>query len=344
MTVPATDPAHPAQRSVAGRFFGYPLVTVLVGFVLIVFVLQAIVFGNLIRLFMLLTGAPLPPPEQRGLPQDPAALSAYGYGTLAAALITVPIAFWIYRRVIVRWCEGRADVGELAWGPATRRWVIVGAASAAVVLAVAVLAVALAGGRIEASAAGLLLPGLAYAVGISLFAGVAEELFARGVLFRISEQHTGSVIALVITAMVFGVQHADNPNATVLSTLAVAIEGGLMLAAVYMLTRTLWAVMAVHFVWNFGQSVLGLPVSGNQSPGAVRLTLSGPDVLTGGTFGIEVSMVSLVLWTTVTVVVLVLAARHGRWWSWASARRAVRAGAASTPVGIPLTGAGAGRG
>ena len=77
MNVPATDPATRARRSVAGRFFGYPLVTILVGFVLIVFVLQAIVFANLIRLVVLLTGAPLPPPEQRGLPQDPATLSAW---------------------------------------------------------------------------------------------------------------------------------------------------------------------------------------------------------------------------------------------------------------------------
>lgn len=40
------DSTTPPQRSVAGRIAGYPLVTILIGFVLFLFVLQAIVFGN----------------------------------------------------------------------------------------------------------------------------------------------------------------------------------------------------------------------------------------------------------------------------------------------------------
>ena len=72
--------------------------------------------------------------------------------------------------------------------------------------------------------------------------------------------------------------------------------------------------------------------------------MAGPEALTGGTFGLEVSVVAIVLWAAVTVAVLVLAARRGRWWSWATARRAVAAGEGSTPVCIPLPGAPAGRG
>ncbi|MFN8125668.1 MAG: type II CAAX endopeptidase family protein [Candidatus Nanopelagicales bacterium] len=324
----------PRKRTVAGRIAGYPLVTSLVGFFLFLFVLQALVFGNLTRLFMVIVGAPLPPPGARGLPTDGSALAAYGYGQLVAALIVVPIAVWVYRQVIVRWCEGRDEVPELALTTAARRWILVGGLLSVGVIALALLAVVIGGGQITSLPHTLVLPGIAGAVGVSLFAGVVEELFARGTLFRISEQHVGSLPALAITAVVFGLQHADNPSATVVSTVAVAVEGGVMLAAVYMLARTLWAVMAVHFVWNLGQSLLGLPVSGNETIGAVKWQLVGPDWLIGGVFGIEVSAVALTAWTVITVVLLVLVVRRGLRQPWGAARTAVAAGKGSEPVGI----------
>lgn len=333
------DSTTPPQRSVAGRIAGYPLVTILIGFVLFLFVLQAIVFGNLTRLFMLVVGAPLPPPEDTGLPADPDALAAYGYGQLVSAVIVVPIAVWVYRQIIVKWCEGRSSVPELAVTPHAKKWIGVGALMSAAVIVVALVAVVGGGGAITSAPNNLLLAGLASAVGISLFAGVVEELFARGTLFRISEQHVGSLVALLLTAVIFGAQHADNPSATVASTLAVALEGGIMLAAVYMVARTLWVVFAVHFVWNFGQSVLGLPLSGNETIGALKWQLAGPEWLTGGVFGIEVSGVALAVWTIVAVVLLVVAARQGRWQSWSAARDAVRSGAGNQPVGMAATSA-----
>lgn len=333
--VPASG--APQQRSMGGRIAGYPLVTILIGFILFLFVLQAIVFGNLTRLFMVIVGAPLPPPEDTGLPADPQALAAYGYGQLVSAIIVVPIAVWVYRQVIVKWCEGRTSVPELALTAHAKKWIGLGALLSLVVIVLTLAAVALGGGSITSSAHDLLLPGLAGALGVSLFAGVVEELFARGTLFRISEQHVGSLLALIVTAVIFGAQHADNPSANALSTFAVALEGGVMLAAVYMLTRTLWAVIAVHFVWNFGQSVLGLPVSGNETIGALKWQLEGPEWLTGGVFGIEVSAVAIGAWTIVTVVFLVVAARKGLWWGWGQARAGVSSGLGNQPVGMSAT-------
>ncbi|MER6002645.1 CPBP family intramembrane glutamic endopeptidase [Nonomuraea angiospora] len=50
--------------------------------------------------------------------------------------------------------------------------------------------------------------------GMMASVAVAEERLFRGVLFRIVEEHTGTVIALVVSALLFGATHLVNVNAT----------------------------------------------------------------------------------------------------------------------------------
>ncbi|MFN8214599.1 MAG: type II CAAX endopeptidase family protein [Candidatus Nanopelagicales bacterium] len=322
-----------AQRSATGRFFGYPLVTILIAFIIFgpVFgILFALISQMVIRLF---GAAPLPPV---GYPTDSGTLLAWGFGKLLAAGVLSYLAIVVYRGLIARGCEGRTDTPELAFTATARRWLWLGAALSFAVVLVTLAGIAI-GGGVSVGASTSLVGGLLAALGLSVFAGVVEELLARGSLFRITEQHIGSLLALVITALVFGLQHVDNPGATLASTLSVAIGGGLMLCGVYMFTRTLWATIAVHAAWNFGQSVLGIPVSGNIQTGVVQVRLEGPEWLTGGAFGIEPSVIALLLWTAVFAVVVVLAVRAGRWQSWRAARTAVAEGRGSEPVGIDPT-------
>ena len=56
--------------------------------------------------------------------------------------------------------------------------------------------------------------------------------------------------------------------------------------------------------------LLGI-VSGNDAePGWIRSTVKGPDYLSGGDFGVESSVLSLVLCTTTGIVMLVMAVRR----------------------------------
>jgi uncharacterized protein len=135
-----------------------------------------------------------------------------------------------------------------------------------------------------------LLPAFALAV----LSGVFEELIFRGVLFRIIEQSLGTWLALVISALIFGLLHLANPNATLWAGIAIAIEAGILLAAAYLLTRRLWLAIGIHFAWNFTQGgIFNVAVSGNQLGGLLRSSLSGPDVLSGGSFGAEASVIAL---------------------------------------------------
>ncbi len=65
-------------------------------------------------------------------------------------------------------------------------------------------------------------------------AGVGEEIITRGVLFRIAEEGLGTWWALAISALFFGAAHIFNPNATLWSSLAIAIEAGILLALISM--------------------------------------------------------------------------------------------------------------
>ena len=141
-----------------------------------------------------------------------------------------------------------------------------------------------------------LLPALAMA----LTAGVIEELLFRGVLFRVIEESLGSWVAMVVSSAVFGASHLFNPQATLVGALAISVEAGLMLAAAFMVTRRLWLAMGVHMAWNYTQSAVfsGVVSGGVSTPGLVRITIDGPDLLTGGSFGLEASGVAFVLCTT----------------------------------------------
>jgi membrane protease YdiL (CAAX protease family) len=152
------------------------------------------------------------------------------------------------------------------------------------------------------------------AIAMALSSGIFEELLFRGVLFRSVETWFGSWTALVVSSLVFGLTHLLNPHGTLEGALFIAVEAGILLGAAFMLTRRLWLSMGFHVAWNYTQSAIfsGI-VSGNEpSLGLVRSTINGPDLLTGGSFGVESSVLALLLCTTTGIVMLVMAARRGK--------------------------------
>ncbi|NEA89040.1 CPBP family intramembrane metalloprotease [Streptomyces sp. SID7958] len=168
-------------------------------------------------------------------------------------------------------------------------------------------------------------------LGFMAAAAATEEVVYRGVLFRIVEEHIGTYAAMGLTGVVFGLSHLFNENATLWGALAIAIEAGFMLAAVYAATRSLWLAIGVHFGWNFAAAgVFSTEVSGNgASEGLLDATTSGPELLTGGAFGPEGSVYSVGFGVMLTLVFLWLAHRRGNVVPF-GARRAARRDSATT--------------
>jgi membrane protease YdiL (CAAX protease family) len=163
-------------------------------------------------------------------------------------------------------------------------------------------------------------------VAMAILPGFMEELLFRGILFRWLEEFGGSWLALALTSALFGIGHIFNPNATALASFAIAIEAGVLLGGAYMLTRNLWMPMGLHAAWNFTQGeIFDVPVSGLAQHGLVQAQLSGPELLSGGAFGLEASLIAMVIATAAGAALVVLAVRQGElvrpWWV---TRRVVR--------------------
>jgi membrane protease YdiL (CAAX protease family) len=206
-----------------------------------------------------------------------------GIGAAAGAIFAYT---WLSRRV-----ENRAEVAELA---TAGRWSGLGRGAligAGAFLATMLLAVLFTDADISSGSVGACL-GVA---GSMASVAVTEELLFRGVVHRVLEERTGSIVAIAVSSLIFGLTHLLNGNATLWGTLAIAVEGGALLAIAYTVTRSLWLPTGLHFAWNFTESgVFGTAVSGADSePGLLRTVLSGPDMLTGGTFGPEASLFAL---------------------------------------------------
>jgi len=154
-----------------------------------------------------------------------------------------------------------------------------------------------------------LLPALAMAVS----SGVFEELLFRGVLFSSVEKCFGSWAALMVSSLVFGLTHLMNPQGTLEGALFIAVEAGILLAGAYMLTGRLWMSMGFHFAWNYTQSAIfsGIVSGTDAAPGLIKASIEGPELLTGGSFGLESSVLALALCTTTGVVLVIKAVKRG---------------------------------
>lgn len=141
--------------------------------------------------------------------------------------------------------------------------------------------------------------------GIVLFlcVGISEELWIRGYLIpNLAEGLNGRwigprravLVALVATSVVFGLLHLPNPNASAMSTAGI-IVAGFVLGLPFVWTRSLAIPIGIHITWNTFQGlVFGFPVSGTTDfPSIVALEQGGPRLLTGGPFGPEAGLLSV---------------------------------------------------
>lgn len=147
-----------------------------------------------------------------------------------------------------------------------------------------------------------------------LLVAVTEEVMLRGfVLGRMLSAGMNRFVALFLSSALFSAMHLFNPNFALLPFVNILLAGCL-LGASFLYTRNLCFPVVLHWFWNWLQGpVLGYEVSGMDS-GETLLTLrlTGSDLLTGGSFGFEGSLLCTVLLVVGTLAIIGYYERRGR--------------------------------
>lgn len=126
---------------------------------------------------------------------------------------------------------------------------------------------------------------------------ITEEIFFRGIFYRIIESRWGTVIALISSTAIFSLMHIENENASLMTFLS-AIAGGAVLGIFYTYTKSLLVPIAFHFGWNLMQALLGFGLSGGDEFSELyifKLKPAGSDIITGGMSGIENSVFAVLI-------------------------------------------------
>lgn len=142
-----------------------------------------------------------------------------------------------------------------------------------------------------------------------LLVGVVEEVIFRGILFRLIADKWNIAVGLTTSSLLFGLAHLGNPGATLWAALAIALASGWLFGMAYAYHQTIWVPVGMHWAWNYLEGgVFGCSVSGTPLDYRPLITpkISGTDLLSGGAFGPEASIICVAIGIGISIVYTVL--------------------------------------
>ena len=141
-----------------------------------------------------------------------------------------------------------------------------------------------------------------------LLVALFEEILMRGyILGRLLHTRLNKFLSLFISAALFALLHIFNPEIDFLPMVNLVLAG-ILLGASYLYTRNLCFPISLHLFWNWIQGpILGYQVSGNNFMSTMlKLEMPEENVLNGGAFGFEGSLICTVLMIVFTILIV--------WW------------------------------
>ncbi|KMY53266.1 hypothetical protein AC623_04070 [Bacillus sp. FJAT-27231] len=142
------------------------------------------------------------------------------------------------------------------------------------------------------------LTGFMLLLAASLSVSMGEETLFRGAIQGLFKQAYGPWIGILCSSTIFFILHSGNPGMfnSFLPPLNLFF-GGLILGMLREKTSSLWLPIGFHWTWNLCQELSGFSVSGFAAKHALlsMQLVPGKELLNGGSFGLEGSIVNLLL-------------------------------------------------
>lgn len=149
---------------------------------------------------------------------------------------------------------------------------------------------------------------------IFIFQALLEEILFRGYLMPFFSKIIGIKFTIILLSFLFTCIHLFNPNLDIIG-LANVFLAGVTFSLIYYYTGNLWLVGAMHTLWNF---ILGFIV-GSQISGIITynsvffsIPVENKDLISGGVFGFEASIVTTIVELTISLFVIYLIRKEKR--------------------------------
>ncbi|PKP08447.1 MAG: CPBP family intramembrane metalloprotease [Bacteroidetes bacterium HGW-Bacteroidetes-3] len=132
-------------------------------------------------------------------------------------------------------------------------------------------------------------------ISILLFIIVAimEEVLLRGYVLKNLMVSFNKYVALIVSSILFSLMHGFNPNIDLFAFINLFLAG-IFLGISYIHTKNLWFPIALHLSWNLFQTIFGFNVSGQDTYSVIEFTMIEQNLLNGGAFGFEGSILAVI--------------------------------------------------
>ncbi len=142
---------------------------------------------------------------------------------------------------------------------------------------------------------------------------LAAEIAFRGYLYSRLIAAIGTVAATILVSLIYACASLIHPNSSP-RTMAVAFFTSILLCIAWQRTHALWIGWGLHFGWAATTAILlGLPAAGDASlPTLLTTSVSGPDWFSGGPYGPDGALLTLVL-RLLAIIVLYRITRDYSW-------------------------------
>lgn len=147
-----------------------------------------------------------------------------------------------------------------------------------------------------------------------IFQGAMEEILCRGIVMQLLIKKTNIPVTILISSMLFIIPHLFNIEKVSGGIIFFTIVNLFLISIVFSLLtiyfKNIWVACGFHTVWNFIlYNIFGMNLSGNDEIKAAVFDMRsvGSNILNGGIYGIEASVVTgVVLAITVVIMIFIM--------------------------------------